>query len=357
MRKILSYVLAVLLIAAMSVLFFSGCQKGGEAAAAEEEEETTTEEVAAAEEEEETTTAAEEEIKIGLDVKSLDNQVFVNVLESAREECDNRGWELIDVESANDIEGQQQLVDDLVIQGVDAIIMFATTDAESMAGVVQSAVDAGVPVIALDDSILGAEVSIYKAEPFNSGEIQAQYVVDNIGEEGMVCIICGLPGQTCALERVNGMMSILDEYPGIETEFKPGNWSTEDGMAIMEDFLVKYDKIDAVIGGNDLEVLGAIAAAEAAGRLDEILMVGNDSIPSAITSIKEGKMDATIYADSKEHGVVAIEVAEKILQGEDFPYGTKYVNDVREYDWGTERVIGLPIFLLTEDNVYDYFPD
>ncbi len=353
MRKILSYVLAVLLIAAMSVLFFSGCQKGGEAAAAEEEEETTTEEVAAAEEEEEeeTTTAAEEEIKIGMDIKTLDNPYFVNVLGAAREECDNRGWELIDVQSANDTELQQQLVDDLVVQGVDAIIMFATTDPVSMKSVIQSSIDAEIPVIALDDSILGSEVSIFAADNVAGGEKQAQYVVDNIGEEGMACILEGIAGQTTAMDRTKGNMNIFDKYSGITTAVKNADWSMDLGLSVMDDFLQAYDEINAVTAGNDTMILGAVASIEAAGKLDEIVTVGFDGIDDAITAIKEGKLNATLSADSKELGAQSVIIAEKILNGESFDY-----TDV-EYDWGTQKAIYIPTVLVTEENVDELFPD
>ena len=337
MKRFLTWLIVLAISMGMVLVFsFTGC-KGEEAPA---------EEVA-----EEEAPAEEAKVTIGIDVKTLDNAYFVNVLEGAQEECDKRGWELIDVQCANDPELQQSLMEDLVSKGVDVIVMLTSTDPVTSESVIASALDAGIPVVGLDSGVLGSVVTIYGVDNVPAGEQQAQYVIDTIGEEGNVCILEGIPGQSTAMDRTQGNMNIFERYPGITTTVRNANWAMEDGMTAMEDLLQQYDQIDAVTAGNDGMALGAVAAIETAGRLDEVLVVGWDGIDDAMDSIREGKLGGTVWVDSKELGVQGIVIAEKILNGEDFDYIE------RTYDWGTEKAILLQTIMVTQENINDYFPE
>jgi ribose transport system substrate-binding protein len=65
-------------------------------------------------------------------------------------------------------------------------------------------------------------------------------------------------------------------------------------------------------------VLGAIAAAEAAGRKG-IVFVGFDAIDDAVKAVGEGKLKATVAQQPREMGLLGVEYAVKFLNGEDVP--------------------------------------
>jgi inositol transport system substrate-binding protein len=66
--------------------------------------------------------------------------------------------------------------------------------------------------------------------------------------------------------------------------------------------------------------LGAIEAIEAAGRLGKMKVTGVDANPTAVESIKKGRMDVTATNDGFAQGWIAAEAAYRFLKGEKLPH-------------------------------------
>ena len=88
---------------------------------------------------------------------------------------------------------------------------------------------------------------------------------------------------------------------------------------------------------NDEMALGALNALVQAGKKDNVLVVGVDAIDDALQSVKDGKMDATVYQDCKGQAEGAIEAAYKLAKGE-----------------SVEKEILIPFILVTTENVDEY---
>jgi ribose transport system substrate-binding protein len=63
--------------------------------------------------------------------------------------------------------------------------------------------------------------------------------------------------------------------------------------------------------------LGAMEAIAAAGRSDEIMIVGFDAIDDAREAVKEGEMAATVAQKPSLMGEMAVETAIKVANGEE----------------------------------------
>jgi ribose transport system substrate-binding protein len=63
--------------------------------------------------------------------------------------------------------------------------------------------------------------------------------------------------------------------------------------------------------------LGAMEAISAAGRLDEIMIVGFDAIDNAVEAVEEGEMAATVAQKPSLMGEMAVETAIKVANGEE----------------------------------------
>jgi hypothetical protein len=95
------------------------------------------------------------------------------------------------------------------------------------------------------------------------------------------------------------------------------------------------DRIDVVIGNNDGMAMGALTAIQTAGRVigEDIYLVGVDALPEAVELIKEGEMTGTVLNDHIGQSHAAVDVAVKLLNGEDIEnyYWVDYVKVDKAY--------------------------
>ena len=95
-----------------------------------------------------------------------------------------------------------------------------------------------------------------------------------------------------------------------------GAWAHEGGLKAMEDLLVAHPDINVVLGENDSMVLGARKALEAAGKLNDVLLVAAaDGQKEALQLIKEGQYGATGLNDPALVARTAVDIGMKALEG------------------------------------------
>ncbi|SDY14422.1 substrate-binding protein domain-containing protein, partial [Acetomicrobium thermoterrenum DSM 13490] len=98
---------------------------------------------------------------------------------------------------------------------------------------------------------------------------------------------------------------------------QPANSERALGMQVMENILTSNPDLDAVFCTNDEMALGALQAAEAAGK--KIIIVGFDANKDALESIIDNGLTATIAQNPFAMGLYGVENAIKLLNGEEIP--------------------------------------
>ena len=110
----------------------------------------------------------------------------------------------------------------------------------------------------------------------------------------------------------------MDKYAGMEVIARqPAGFDRAEGMTVMENILQGNPEIDAVFAHNDNMALGAMEAIAAAGRSDEIMIVGFDAIDDAVAAVEAGGLAATIAQKPDLMGEMAVETAIKVANGEE----------------------------------------
>ena len=114
-------------------------------------------------------------------------------------------------------------------------------------------------------------------------------------------------------------MDVFNANSGIEVVASiAADWDTEKGLKASEDILQANPDVDAIIGSNDLMALGAIQAVKGAGKLDDIIIVGDDAIPAALAALRTGELNATIDGNTDLVGYEAIKAAHRhVTEGAD----------------------------------------
>ena len=87
----------------------------------------------------------------------------------------------------------------------------------------------------------------------------------------------------------------------------------------MDTLIKQYPDLKAVYANNDTMIMGALEAVIAAGKKDQILVVGNDGTNEAIQSIQNGELDATVNIFPSIAGKISVDIALRALAGQELP--------------------------------------
>ena len=219
--------------------------------------------------------------------------------------------ELITYDASNNVTKQMINIEDLIKQGVDAII----TDPVNVKGLIPAlelASRKGIPVVAFDRSALGAPYLFFVgSDDVEAGRLACRFLADRLKGVGKIIVLEGAGGSSPAIKRSQGFYDEIKKHPTMKVVFKKsGGFFRDEGYWVMEEALATVAGFNGVYSQNDDMILGAIEAMENAGiSPKKIVTIGTDAIPKALMAIRKGRLDATI-----QYPISQVEIAlEKIV--------------------------------------------
>ncbi len=255
-------------------------------------------------------------ITLGLSLSTLNNPFFVTLKEGAEAAAAAADVTLVVVDSQDDATTEATNMEDLIQQGVDAILV-NPTDADAITPSIEKANEAGIPVFTIDRGAGGGEiVSHIASDNVAGGAMAGQFLCEAVGGEGSVVELEGIAGTSAARDRGQGFNDYMSaECPGVTIVARQtANFNRAEGLTVFENILQAEAEIDGVFAHNDEMILGAIEAAEAAGR-EGIVFVGFDAVDDAVVAVDAGKLAATIAQQPSEMGRLGVEKAAEFLGG------------------------------------------
>lgn len=278
------------------------------------------------------TAAVAETMTVGITQNNVGVDSYQTTYEKAFIEAAeaNADVEVVVLDAGGDVARQIAQMEDLIQQEVDAIIIWPT-NGEAVIPAVRKAFQAGIPVVVTNSNIAeaGFEFVASFSGPDNitqgsrSAEIMCErFTALGTQDEARVVQISGQPGYTTAIERAKGFEDRLPEVcPNVTlVETQPGDWNREKSQQVMEAFLVKYDDIDGVYAGDDNMGVGALNAANAAGRTDGITFVGATNFAVGYEAMARGEYWGSIYQSPVDDAKAALKTALDLLAGEELPF-------------------------------------
>ncbi len=257
-----------------------------------------------------------EEFTLGLSLSTLNNPFFVTLKEGAEAAAGAAGVTLVVVDSQDDSTIEATNMEDLIQQGVD-VILINPTDADAIVPSIIKANDAGIPVFTIDRGASDGEiVSHIASDNVAGGAMAGKFLCEALGGEGKVVELEGIAGTSAARDRGQGFNDYMTaECSGVEIVARQtANFNRAEGLTVFENILQAEPEIDGVFAHNDEMILGAIEAAEAAGRAG-IVFVGFDAVDDAVAAVDAGKLAATIAQQPSEMGRLGVEQAVGYLGG------------------------------------------
>lgn len=288
-------------------------------------------------------------IKIGLVLSTLQEERYQKDQKYFIEEAKKLGFEPIVVSADNNAQTQSAKVENLLSQGVKALVI-QPVNSESAANLVKSAHDDKVPVIAYDRMISNASVDFYVTQDsFLVGVLQAEAAVKATNGKGNYVILMGQAGHSVANEITRGVESVLKKYPAIKVVMKKNHegWSSSAAMATVENALTQNkNNVQAVIANNSGMARGAVQALSEQGLAGKVFVAGADADLAAIKDIVAGKQQFEVLKDIAPLAQTAARVAFQLAQGQK-PTSTETVTS------GSFKVptAATPVYGITKDNL------
>ncbi|RZS91011.1 putative multiple sugar transport system substrate-binding protein [Motilibacter rhizosphaerae] len=264
----------------------------------------------------------------------------------------------------NDVQKQVGQVGAMIQHHVRALVI-GSIDGTALKADLAQAKAAGIPVIAYDRLIRGSgDVDYYATfDNFKVGVLQGTALADAIGLKSAtkaapkrIELFAGSADDNNATFFFNGAMSVLKPYldsgalvvPSGQMEFLPVTTKAWDGKvagARMETLLAGPDAavtLDGVLSpydGISRAILTSLQA-HGYGKGGKALpaVTGQDAELDSVKLVNTGGQSSTIYKDTRELAKVAVEMTDKLLNGE-----KPDINDTKTYDNGVKVV---PTFLL-----------
>ncbi len=316
MKKILSVVLSVVMVAALLV----GCGSGSSSK------------------------------KIGVAMPTKDLQRWNQDGDNMKKSLEAAGYTVDLQYASNDVATQVSQIENM-INSKCAVLVIASIDGSSLGDVMAKAKEANIPVIAYDRLIMNSDAVSYYAtfDNYMVGTKQGQYIIDTLDLENAAGpftmeVTAGDPADNNANFFYSGAMDLLNPYiqsgkivvTSGQTDFATvatQSWDTANAQSRMENILSTYyadgTNLDIALCSNDSTALGVENALAANYTGSYPIVTGQDCDIANVKNMLDGKQSMSIFKDTRTLAAQVVKMVDQIMNNQ-----TVDVNDTTTYDNG-----------------------
>ena len=219
---------------------------------------------------------------------------------------------------------------------MDAIAITPTSP--NVAEELQKAVDAGIPVVLIDNDIpdWDGKTSVVATDNLAGGKLAGTWLAENLPDGATIAVLEGVLGNPSLEDRVTGMLETLGDKAEVVAS-TPTDCDQTKGLDAGQDILTANPGLVAIYAACGPPLLGALEAVKSAGKEGQLITVGFDASPDEVAAIAAGTQSASVAQFPAKMGSMGVQAAFDAAQGKDVP---------ASIDTGTEMV--------TKDNVADF---
>ena len=238
-------------------------------------------------------------------------------------------------EQANQVQDLQTAskIDTLVILPFESAPLTQPVAQVKAKGVFVTVVDRGLTDPAAQDAYVAGDNPGF-------GKVAGEYMAKALGGKGDVVVLRGIP-TVIDNQRVDAFNAVIKANPGMKVlDAKHGNWNRDDAFKVMQDYLTRFPKIDAVWASDDDMAVGVQKAIAQAKRNDIKLVLGGAGSKEYIKKVMDGDKIVTAdvtYSPSMIADAMKLTAAARV-KGEKMPATTI-----------------IPSVLITKENAKQYY--
>ena len=223
--------------------------------------------------------AAQAETKrIALVVKALG----IGFFEAANKGAEEAAKELGDVEiiytgpTDTTAEGQIEVINALIAQGVDAIAISAN-DPDAVAPALQKAMERGITVISWDSGVApaGRQMHLNPSSSALIGNTIIKLAADNMPDGGDVAVLSATSTSTNQNIWIEEMTKVMGNYPGVNLVATVyGDDLADKSYREAQGLIASYPNLKAIIAPTTVGILAASQAVTDAGLIGKVNVTG-----------------------------------------------------------------------------------
>jgi len=264
---------------------------------------------------------AGKKLKIGIAMATVKEERWQRDRDAFEAHCEEVNVECVITVADNSSSRQANDVDNLLTQGVDALII-APQEATEAAAMVDKAKAQGVPVISYDRLINSEKIDLYISHQVPViGRKIAEYALAK-RPTGNYVMVYGASTDNNAHIMKKEQLAILQ--PAIDRgdikivgdQMIP-DWKNDRALSFAENSLTKEnDDVQAFVVSNDGMAGGVIQALGRRGLTGKVLVTGQDAGLEALQNIAAGKQSMTVYKPIIPLASQAVDAAIKLARHE-----------------------------------------
>ena len=269
---------------------------------------------------------AHAETKIGVAMSLFDDVWLTTLRNGMQSYAKTLGDVKLNFEDARgDVAIQRNQVQNFIASKVDGILVATLVDPTAGHAISKAAQEAGIPLVFVNNAPMNVDSlpdgqAFVGSDDLEAGTLQAEAVCKLLGGKGKALLMLGQVGTTGSLFRTQGVHDVFKRAgcSGMEIlQEQTADYMRLPAIDLMNDWLTAGLKFDAVIANNDEMALGAIQALKAGGvPMDKVVVAGVDATQDALTAVKAGDLDVTVFQNAPGQGRLAIDVLLKLIKGE-----------------------------------------
>jgi ribose transport system substrate-binding protein len=272
------------------------------------------------------------EYRLVLITRELETPFWDKVASGAREEAAKHGA-MLEVWGSYNNDSDEFLkkleiaihsrMDGIIVQGLD-------TDAFKEL-VKYKAASYGIPVITVANDVPDSLRRTYVgSDQFRAGQMIARQLAEDMGPEGTVILLRDSGNAHFQEQRLDGIRSVLESYPGIRLQYAETQGTRERVIAAMQDLMNRSPEVQAFIAANANLTAAMVQEIGRRSRVQPYHIYSFDDSPDMQTLLREGLIDGIIEQSPEAMGRIATALMTDWLKGDRLPLDSNgYHTEIR----------------------------
>lgn len=220
----------------------------------------------------------------------------------------------------DDRDQQIQVVENFTSRKVSGIVL-APLDSQALVNPVESAVQAGIPVIVMDSGLKSDKyVSFVATDNFKGGQLAGEYLAKLLNGKGNVILLRYAVGSASTEEREKGFLEAMTKFPEIKliSADQYAGATRETAYQASQNLLNRFgNEVNGLFCVNEPSTIAMTKALRDIGKGGgKVKMIGFDAGSQSVLDMKNGDVQGLAVQNPVLMGYLSVMTMVKHLQGE-----------------------------------------